>query len=127
MLALLGRAKAYEGLAQTEAAIADYTAALALDATLWEALASRGVMHYEAGNLHLSLADFNSAIELKPNVSDLYENRATVLIDLNRHADAIRDLEAALNFAASAEDKATIESRIQKLQPQKMEQQAAGY
>ncbi len=127
MLALLGRAKAHEGLAQTEAAIADYTAALALDATLWEALASRGVMHYEAGNLHLSLADFNAAIELKPNVSDLYENRATVLIDLNRHAYAIRDLETALNFAASAEDKAAIESRIQKLQPQKVEQQVAGY
>jgi tetratricopeptide (TPR) repeat protein len=127
MLALLGRAKAHEGLAQTEAAIADYTAALALDATLWEALASRGVMHYEAGNLHLSLADFNTAIKLKPNVSDLYENRATVLIDLNRHADATSDLETALNFAVSAEEKAAIETRIRKLQPQKVEQQVAGY
>jgi len=127
LLAFLGRAKAHEGLARTEAAIADYTAALALDSTLWEALASRGVMHYEAGNLHSSLADFNSAIELKPNVSDLYENRATVLIDLNRHAEAIRDLETALNFAASEEDKAAIESRIQKLQPHSVEKQAAGY
>jgi tetratricopeptide (TPR) repeat protein len=127
ILAFLGRAKAHEGLARTEAAIADYTAALALDSTLWEALASRGVMHYEAGNLHSSLDDFNSAIELKSNVSDLYENRATVLIDLNRRAEAIRDLETALNFAASEEDKAAIESRIQKLQPHSVEKQAAGY
>lgn len=127
ILAFLGRAKAHEDMAQIEAAIADYSAALALDSTLWEALASRGVMHYEAGNLHSSLADFNSAIALKPNVGDLHENRATVLIDLSRHADAIRDLETALNFATSEEDKATIEFRIQKLQPHRVEKQAAGY
>jgi hypothetical protein len=50
-----------------------------------------------------------------------------VLTDLNRRAEAIRDLETALNFAASEEDKAAIESRIQKLQPHSVEKQAAGY
>jgi tetratricopeptide (TPR) repeat protein len=84
LLARLGRAKAYEESGEREPAIEDYSAAIALDATLWEAVASRGVLHYEAGRLSESLADLDAAIDLKPEVSDLHENRAIVLADLEK-------------------------------------------
>lgn len=116
VLALLGRAKAHEELGHVEAAIADYNQALAHDDTLWEALASRGVMYYEAGNLQASLADFDSAIKAKPGESSLYENRATVLADLGRSKDAMRDLETVLTFNLPEEDKRAIQERLQLLQ-----------
>ena len=82
LLARLGRAKAYEETGENAAAIEDYSEVLARDATLWEALASRGVLLYEAGRLHESLADFDAAIKLKPGVAELQENRAIVVADL---------------------------------------------
>ena len=84
LLALLGRGKAYEEASgQRDAAIADdYSAVLTLDGTLWEALASRGVLFYEAGCHQESLADFDAAIKLKPEVVELHENRAIVVADI---------------------------------------------
>ena len=84
ILAFVGRGKAYEEAGEADAAIQDYDAALALAPTLWEALGSRGVLHYEAGRLHDSLADFDAAIALKPDFTDLHENRAVVLADIEK-------------------------------------------
>jgi tetratricopeptide (TPR) repeat protein len=84
LLARLGRAKAYEETGENAAAIEDYSAVLARDATLWEAFASRGVLLYEAGRLEESLADFDAAIQLRPGVADLHENRAIVVAGLQK-------------------------------------------
>lgn len=116
VLALLGRAKAHEESGHRAEAIADYTLALGHDPTLWEAFASRGVLHYESGNLHASLAGLNRALEIKPDRSELYENRATVLLDLSRPDDAARDLKTAMGLVSSEEDKSAIAARLHALQ-----------
>jgi len=96
VLALLGRAKAHEELGHTRAAIDDYTAALALDSTLWEALANRAALHYDAGDLDASLADLDRAIELQPGLTDLQENRETVLAHLRRRHEVSSDLQVLM-------------------------------
>jgi hypothetical protein len=46
----------------------------------------------------------------------LYENRATVLLDLCRPADAAHDLKTAIDLASSEPDKAAIALKLQALQ-----------
>jgi tetratricopeptide (TPR) repeat protein len=122
---LLGRAKAHEELGNLELAIAGYTAGLALDSTLWEAVASRGVMYYEAGDLALALADFDLAIELAPNQADLYQNRAIVYADLYRFREAKRDLDAAIGHGLAEQDSVELRLRLKGMLPAEMKGEAA--
>jgi tetratricopeptide (TPR) repeat protein len=112
----VGRAKAHEELGHSEVAIADYTAALDQDPTQWEAIASRGVIYYEIGDLDSSLADFDRAIELKLDQPDLYHNRATVLTDLKRYRRAEEDVDAALTLNPSEEDRLALQELLKTVQ-----------
>jgi len=79
---LLGRAQAYQELEKAEAAIADYSAALAFGAGGWEAFANRGAMFYALGDLRSTIDDLDRAIQLAPDQPDIYSNLAIVIEEL---------------------------------------------
>lgn len=91
--AWLGRAQAYEMAGRAEAALADYTAALALDGSDALTWSNRAVLHYETGRLEQAVADLDEAIVRAPGLPDLYANRAIALTDLGHPAEAARDRE----------------------------------
>ena len=59
-----------------ERAIADYTAAIALDAACADAWFNRGVSWYEVGDYSQSIADLTEAIRLDPNDDNYYSRRS---------------------------------------------------
>jgi tetratricopeptide (TPR) repeat protein len=61
----------------------------------------RGQMRLEAKELAGSLADFDRLVELDPSSSDAYMLRSTVLQRLDRHQDAINDLNKAVKLRAA--------------------------
>ena len=64
--ALLARATAYRRRQQDDRAIADYDAALKLDATLADIFNARGELWRKKGDRPRALADFGAAIKLNP-------------------------------------------------------------
>jgi Flp pilus assembly protein TadD len=59
---------------------------LTLDADQPLVLAGRAVAYFEAGQVVEALHDLDRAIELAPDVSELYENRAVALEALGQAA-----------------------------------------
>jgi tetratricopeptide (TPR) repeat protein len=82
-------------------------------------------MYYEAGNLEASLADFDRAIELKPEHGDLYQNRATVLTDLGRHQEAARDIRTTLRLNPPDEERPALQAKLKGALQAAFENQAA--
>ena len=85
------------------------------DASQWEAFATLGIIHYQNGALANSLADFDRAIELKSGEPDLYQNRATILVDLGRFDEAARDLDMALGLASTEDEQRELPIRLERL------------
>ncbi|WP_163786136.1 tetratricopeptide repeat protein [Myxococcus vastator] len=115
LLALLGRAQSHEELGRTEEALADYSAALALQPAQPLVLANRASLHYARQQLPEALADLNAAIALAPTMADFYTNRALVLAELKRREEAARDLHTYLGMAPAAEDRASVQQRLDAL------------
>src|SRR5580700_6437112 len=74
--ALVDRGDDYEALNNQRAAIADYTAALAINPDYAYALASRCESYREIDERKSALADCNVAISLNPRLSYAYRERA---------------------------------------------------
>jgi tetratricopeptide (TPR) repeat protein len=100
-LAFLSRAKAYEETKNDTAAIADYSAAIAIDAENYPALDGRCWLRAIGGQLNDALSDCNRALALKVDdahkVAHTHESRALVYLKLNRFDDAIADYKTALD------------------------------
>jgi tetratricopeptide (TPR) repeat protein len=87
----------YNASRQLDLSLADFNAALAIDANLGEAYLNRGNTHFYRRQFDLALADYSKAIELKiPNLDYAYYNRALVFAAQNKLAEARADLAAAL-------------------------------
>jgi len=56
----------------------------------------RGVKEYKDGNTDAALADFNKAVELDPNYSDAYLDKAIINMDKRNYIDALADLNEAV-------------------------------
>jgi len=69
------RADAARADGNTAAAIADYSEALALMATLVPALSGRGIAYRNVQNYDLSVHDLHQAIAIQPNNAELYNSR----------------------------------------------------
>src|SRR5437660_465498 len=65
--ALTLRATAYEQLERYDDAVADYTKTIGLDKTIAGLYQARGLVHFKAGKIKESIADFDKYIELKPD------------------------------------------------------------
>ncbi|WP_293128781.1 tetratricopeptide repeat protein [Microcoleus sp. bin38.metabat.b11b12b14.051] len=92
------------GLAKSEAgdipgAIADYTAAIAINPNYAKAYNKRGIIHGRyLKDYPAAQADFDRAIEINPKYADAYYNRAKVRYLLKDKPGAINDYQKAAEF-----------------------------
>jgi tetratricopeptide (TPR) repeat protein len=82
--ALLARAGAYGRQDMIDGAIADYSSALMLDATLADALNARGELWRRKGDRPRALADFGAAIKLNPDHPAAKGNHRSLALELER-------------------------------------------
>ena len=61
-------------------------------------LLSRGLVQTELGTLDAALDDFSSVLSLSPNDARAYNNRAITLQKCDKKAEAVADLEKALDL-----------------------------
>jgi|GEM_PF-6218688 len=92
------RAEASFMLKDYRQAVADYTQAVTLDAGSPEPYISRGVALRSDGQYDKSLADFNKAQELNPDIQNIYFERALSSLCLNDLKSAEADLDKAASF-----------------------------
>ena len=92
------RAEASFMLKDYRQAVADYTQAVTLDAKSPEPYISRGVALRADGQYDKSLADFNKAQELNPDIQNIYFERALSSLCLNDIKSAETDLDKAAAF-----------------------------
>ena len=78
-------------------------------------LASRAVVHYQAGRLPDAAADLDLAVELAPELTELYQNRAVALQELGRRDEAARDLSTYLELCPDAEDRDAVQESLSTL------------
>lgn len=76
-------------------AIADYTAAIALDAGLTDAWFNRGVSWYEVGDYAQSIADLTEAIRLNPDDDNYYSRRSLSHLFNDQPEQAQADMDAS--------------------------------
>lgn len=63
-------------------------------------LVNRGIIHKRNGDLQLALDDFNTAIEIDPNLAEAYLNRGSVYLLAGYPERAIEDYETSLELGA---------------------------
>ena len=97
---LLNRGLAREQLGRRDAALADFTAALAdrslPKAARARALFDRGVVHDELAEPDKAIADYSAALKVQPRFAAALNNRANAYRRLGRLAAARHDYEASL-------------------------------
>ncbi|MEM8534849.1 MAG: tetratricopeptide repeat protein [Chloroflexota bacterium] len=111
-LALLGRAEAHDALQQDEDARHDYDTLLTIDPTHVQALLRKAVDAYEEGDFPLTLETLNTALTHHTDITELYWNRAIVLKEMGRFAEAISDVEAYLNGPIDDADRVEAEAEL---------------
>jgi len=82
--ALLARAAAYDRKDMVDRAIADYDAALMIDATQADAFNARGELWRKKGERRKALADFASAIKLNPDHASARASHKSLAQELER-------------------------------------------
>jgi tetratricopeptide (TPR) repeat protein len=96
--ALDNRGNAYARLKQPEKAIADFSAALAIDRKNVPALLGRASANYARKRLSASLDDYTRVIETDPNNAIAYFNRGNIHLDWGEFAEAFADYSAGLKL-----------------------------
>lgn len=96
-----GRATAYGAQNLHQLAIADYEAAIRLNAHSAGSFTGRGIAYKRLGQYERALEDFDAAISLDPNVAIHFLNRGGVYAELKRFGEAIRDLDTAIDLQPS--------------------------
>jgi protein O-mannosyl-transferase len=96
------RGVAYEKMGMLESAIDDYTRAIDLFPTYYEAFFSRGSAYEQMGRLDRALDDYSAAISLKPSSYEAYTNRGLLNKKLGRRIEAIADFNRAIALSESA-------------------------
>ena len=91
-----GNEKVYQG--QSEAAIADYDAAICLKPDLAAAYTNHGLANYNLGRFEAAIADFDEAIRLNPDLVKAYNNRGISQARLGQHEAAIADFDEAIRL-----------------------------
>ncbi len=85
-------------LKQYPEAIAELSAVLAANPGSADAYRYRAMAYGHLKQIQPSIADFTKAIALIPNKGDLHYQRALMLVQSNRHAEAIEDFNISLRF-----------------------------
>ena len=88
---------AYEGLSQWDSAATEYKAELALDPANCRAQWKLGsIVILKGGDAQEALASIDKSLALCPTLTDARADRARALLTLGRNADAVPDLQAAI-------------------------------
>jgi len=89
----------------TDAAMSDYTKAIALKPTAIYAYEARGMLKYWKKDYYGAIGDFTKAINLKPDYENTYNERGFSKFKLKQYQDAIQDFNSAIglnpNYAAA--------------------------
>jgi tetratricopeptide (TPR) repeat protein len=89
--------EAYWGLSQWDYAAGEYRAELAVDSGNCRAHWRLGsVLNQKGGNPQEALHELDQSLAICPNLTEAHADRARTLVTLNRNADAVPDLEAAI-------------------------------
>ncbi len=83
-----------------QAAIADYTQAIALNPNDASSYNNRGVAYHEVNQLDAAITDYSAAIQLQPTYANAYRNRAFAYRSLGRRPEAIADFQQAARLYA---------------------------
>ncbi len=90
------RGSLYDGTRAGKKAFDEYTAAIALDPALTDALVRRAVNRVKGEDYPAALADCNAAIEIDNSRPEGYYGRGLVYRAQQKYAEAIKDFEEAL-------------------------------
>ena len=82
--ALVARAGAYDRQQMVDGAIADYSAALALDGSMADVFNARGELYRRKGDRPKALADFGAALKLSPDHPAAKGNYKSLALELER-------------------------------------------
>jgi tetratricopeptide (TPR) repeat protein len=77
-------------------ALEHYNKALEADSRYAQAYLNRGVLYAYQGQFDKAIADFDSAIRLRPWESRPYYNRGTAYMSLGRYEEALSDMDATI-------------------------------
>ncbi|HWA91545.1 MAG TPA: tetratricopeptide repeat protein [Rhizomicrobium sp.] len=102
--ALFDRGEAYVFTKQSDAALADYDAGLALVPDSYDALQDRAFLHLQRKEFDLARADYKSAIAVRPELANGYVGHGTVNLAERRYDDAVKDYTDALGATLGALD-----------------------
>ena len=103
--ALLARAAAHDRKNNVDRAIADYDAALMLDATQADAFNARGELWRRKGERRKALADFGAAIKLNPDHASARASHKLLAQELER-AGALLAVEGKPSFSCASAKRA---------------------
>jgi len=103
-LAYNNRGLAYLGMGQFDRAIADCSAAIAIDPQYYLAYYNRGKALRALGRPKEAMDDFNRAIEINPRYADTYEARGGLFQEAGLLQPAIADLTAAITLDPGQRD-----------------------
>jgi tetratricopeptide (TPR) repeat protein len=93
--AYLERGNAYEGLKQSENALADWERAISHDSTLYAAYTARATHYRLSGDAAKALPDLDQSIRLRPSV-DGYFQRGQVYAAIGRYEKAVEDYDRSI-------------------------------
>jgi tetratricopeptide (TPR) repeat protein len=97
-LAVGGPAHVYDGRDDYDLAIADYSAALALNPATPEILCARGHAYRRKGDYERAIEDYTVAVGVKPDYRDALNSRGIVHYRMGDHKSAIKDWETILRI-----------------------------
>jgi tetratricopeptide (TPR) repeat protein len=101
-IALRNRAFRHQQLGDFDAAIADFSLAIGLDAKMIAAYIDRGAAYVGKSDWDLAIADFTSAIALDPNQYAAYLDRGQALGAKRQREQAIADFTHAIRMRPEA-------------------------
>jgi tetratricopeptide (TPR) repeat protein len=102
--AYVDRGSAYMRKKAWDAAIADFSAAIASDPSYLEAYEFRAAAHLETRHIDLAIADVSALIARKPFLSDAYGQRGELYAGLQNYDAAISDFSTIIAMAPEEAD-----------------------
>jgi tetratricopeptide (TPR) repeat protein len=99
--AFVGRGTANLKAKQPDAALADFSQAVALDGDNFEAHFLRAQVHFEKKEYPAALEDFGAAEKLQPRNMAVHLQRSILYLDMKRYGEAIADADFAAGGGAA--------------------------
>ncbi|NEP77659.1 MAG: tetratricopeptide repeat protein [Okeania sp. SIO3B3] len=98
-LTYINRGNTYFKIGEKQKGIDDYDKAISLDSELAHQYYNwRGFQLFEQKDYEAALADFNKAIELKPDVASFYNGRWLIYFEQEKYQEAIADSTEAIRL-----------------------------